>query len=267
MRRARAGTPLRGEGEAAPANRAERTGAPRIPSALPDPALPHPAVPAAARARAGRTASRTGPLLAGLLLLAACAPPAPPPHPAPDDLVKAATRRLTDACLADRGLAPPRPGATAPPGREERVADALFGTGPTELALALPTGYTVRAHTDGCLARAQQQLYGDQAAWFRASVTVNNLRPLAEARLGDDPAYTAALARAKACDDGDAGCVRASGLPQVRARLEPAVLAEVRAAHREEIATYDRLRDRAAHRATAVLAAVPAPPGKGHPPR
>ncbi|MFJ5548167.1 hypothetical protein [Streptomyces sp. NPDC093225] len=259
MRSARAGTPLRGGGGAGPA---DRTAAPRIPSAR-----PHPAVPAAVRERARRTVSPTGPLLAGLLLLAACGPPAAPPRPAPDDLLKAATQRLTDACLAGRGLTPPRPGGTAPPGREEPVADALFGTGPTELALALPTGHTVRAHTDGCLARAQQQLYGDQAAWFRASVTVNNLRPLAEARLGEDPAYAAALARAKTCADDDAGCVRASGLPQLRARLAPALLAEVRAAHHEEIAAYDRLRDRAAHRATAVLAAVPAPPGKGHPPR
>ncbi|WP_260610365.1 hypothetical protein, partial [Streptomyces sp. WAC06614] len=186
---------------------------------------------------------------------------------APDDVIKAATRTLTDACLTGRGLTPPRPGGNMPAGQERQVAAALFGAGPAELSLTLPTGYTVRAHTDGCLAQAQRQLYGDQADWFRASVTVNNLRPLVQQRLGQDPAYAAALARRAACAEADTGCVRASGLPELRARLEPALLAEVRAAHRTEIAAYDRLRDRAAHRAAGVLAEPPTPHEKGHVPQ
>ncbi|MCB5163938.1 hypothetical protein LG634_03685 [Streptomyces bambusae] len=195
-------------------------------------------------------------ILCGALVLAGCAPGHRPDGAARDDLIKAATLRLTDECLAARDLTPPEPGRKLPPGQERRVTAALFGTGPAELSLTLPTGYTVRAHTDGCLARAQQQLYGDQAAWFEASVTVNNLRPLTEQRLGEDPAYAAALARGRACAEGDAGCIRASGLPQVRARREGVLAAEVRAAHGEQIAAHERLRARAAQRATAVLAAV-----------
>ncbi|MFI6810127.1 hypothetical protein ACIBO6_34810 [Streptomyces luteogriseus] len=57
--------------------------------------------------------------------------------------------------------------------------------------------------------------------------------------------------------------MRESGLDDVRARLEPARLAEVRAAHREDIATYDQLRDRALHRAARLLAGRPAPSRKG----
>ncbi|MFI9305313.1 hypothetical protein [Streptomyces triculaminicus] len=113
-------------------------------------------------------------------LLTGCAAPAPPPA-APDEVIKAATGLLTDACLTRRGLTPPRPGQSPPPAAEQqRVTAALFGAGPAELSVALPTGYVVRAHTDGCLAAAQQRLYGDQRRWFRASVIVNNLRPEAD---------------------------------------------------------------------------------------
>ncbi|MEU3777719.1 hypothetical protein AB0F11_31890 [Streptomyces sp. NPDC032472] len=150
-------------------------------------------------------------------------------------------------------------------GPQERQA-AMFGAAPAELSVTLATGYTVRAHTDGCLAEAHRFLYGDQARWFRAEVTVNNLRPEAQARLGEDPAYRAALARRAACDDHDAPCIRASGLEELRTRLEPARLAEVRAAHRAEITAYDQLRDRALHRAAALLAAAPPPNRKGHDP-
>ncbi|MGN5376667.1 hypothetical protein ACQ4WX_00925 [Streptomyces lasalocidi] len=54
---------------------------------------------------------------------------------------------------------------------------ALFGTGPAQLSVRLPTGFVVRAHSDGCLAEAQQRLYGDQRRWFRTSTIVNNLGP------------------------------------------------------------------------------------------
>ncbi|MFF4695265.1 hypothetical protein [Streptomyces chattanoogensis] len=178
------------------------------------------------------------PLLAGCLLtsclLAGCATPAR--RPAPDEVIKAATQSLTDACLTHQGLTPPRPGhrpppTAGPPGVRPRdsggsVTAALFGTGRAELTLPLPTGYVVRAHTDGCLAAAQRRLYGDQRRWFRASVTVNNLGP--------EAAHTHRS------------------------------LAEVRARHRTEIADWRRLRAHALTEATALLdhrppAGVPQP--------
>ncbi|KUM75813.1 hypothetical protein [Streptomyces griseorubiginosus] len=150
--------------------------------------------------------SRTAAALAVLTLLTASACAS---HPAPgtDDVIKAATRKLTDDCLTRQGL--------SPESDRQRVADALFGTGPSELSLRLPTGYTVRAHTDGCLAAAQRRLYGDQDRWFHTSVVVNNLQPEA-ARTGRP-------------------------------------LSEVRAAHRAELTEWRRLRARALTQATALL--------------
>ncbi|MCA6092994.1 hypothetical protein LE181_12585 [Streptomyces sp. SCA3-4] len=138
------------------------------------------------------------------------------PGPAPDDVIKAATQRLTDACLARRGIAPPRAGRSpSPDAAAAQRAAALFGTGPAELSVELPTGYVVRAHTDGCLAAAQQRLYGDQRRWFRASVIVNNFGP--------EAAHTHRS------------------------------IAEVRDRHRAEIADWRRLRAHALAGATTLL--------------
>ncbi|MEV7403607.1 hypothetical protein AB0N93_24855 [Streptomyces sp. NPDC091267] len=152
------------------------------------------------------------------LLLAGCAAPAstPAPRPAAEEAIKAATQSLTDACLTRQGLRPPVPGQSARPGPEERrVSAALFGAGPAELSVALPTGYVVRAHTDGCLAAAQRRLYGDQRGWFRASVIVNNLKP--------------------------------------EATQAHRSLAEIRARHSAEIAEWQRLRSHAFVQATDLL--------------
>jgi hypothetical protein len=111
------------------------------------------------------------------LLLAGCTAAAERIELGPEETVKAAQQLLTDRCLTRQGLTPPRPGeATPTPAEARRIADALFGTGRAELAQTLPSGHVVRQHTDGCLAAAQQRLYGDQRRWFRASTTVGNLR-------------------------------------------------------------------------------------------
>ncbi|MFF0006312.1 hypothetical protein ACFYQT_23100 [Streptomyces tibetensis] len=203
---------------------------------------------------AGRTVA--GAVLTALLA-GGCAGPQQPALPASaqarSDLIKAAQQVLVDRCMTARG--------TADPAASQE--DALFGTDPAELEVTLATGHTVRTHTDGCLAQAHRYLYGDQARWFRAEVTVNNLRPEAQARLKQDPRYRAALARRAACSEGDTRCARESGLDDLRARLEPARLDAVRAAHREDIETYERLRDRALHRAARLLAGRPTPHQKG----
>ncbi|MBM9617834.1 hypothetical protein [Streptomyces zhihengii] len=156
-------------------------------------------------------------VLTALVLLvctAACA--APPAPPRPDDVVRAAQLRLTDACLTRQGLTPPRPGAAPPPEREAlRVSDALFGAGSAELSLTLATGHEIRAHTDGCLAAAHRRLYGDERAWFRASAVVNNLKAEAAHR-GTD-------------------------------------LASVRRTHRAEVADWERMRVRALRQAETLL--------------
>ncbi|UXY21061.1 hypothetical protein N8I84_21990 [Streptomyces cynarae] len=165
-----------------------------------------------------RTTAVAALLVPGLVLTACATKATAPPRPSPDDVIKAATRRLTDDCLARQGLVPPRPGQPTPSSVEQRrVSDALFGSGEAELSLRLPTGYVVRAHTDGCLAAAQQRLYGDQRRWFRTSVIVNNLQPEAE--------------------------------------QSHRSLAEVRSRHRAEIAEWQRLRAHALAEATSLLTA------------
>lgn len=155
--------------------------------------------------------------VACLLAVTACTRTAPTTRPSPDDLIKTATQRLTDACLTEKGLVPPRPGRSPLPAAEQqRVDGALFGTGRAELSLELPTGYVVRAHTDGCLAAAQRRLYGDQRRWFRVSVIVGNLRP--------------------------------------EAAHSHLTLARVRARHRTELADWRRMRDRAVRAAEPLLA-------------
>ncbi|MEU3481865.1 hypothetical protein AB0E66_27325 [Streptomyces sp. NPDC033753] len=200
-------------------------------------------------------------------------PGVPAGRAAQDALLKATEHRLVVDCLADRGLTlTPRARA---PDQDRTLQAALFGAGPRELSVTLATGATVTAHKDGCLAAARGRLYGDPARWFRAQVTVDNLRAEAQARMREDPAHQAALARWTRCatpadrprpanpDPAVAArCAQESGLDDVRARLESVELVVVRSLHRDELTAYRQLRERALLRAVQLPA--PTPPTKGH---
>ncbi|MFD1656742.1 hypothetical protein ACFSL4_00455 [Streptomyces caeni] len=188
-------------------------------------------------------------------------PALPAGERARDDLIDTAQRLLVDRCLARQGL------TLGPDGRDPRLEGALFGRGRPELSVTLATGYTVTAHTDGCLAAAQRELYGDQRRWFRTRVVVDNLRAEAQQRMRNDPDYRAATARWARCSAPARGprprrpdpvvaerCARRSGLAALRARLEPALLARVRAEHRGPLTTYRQLRTRALRRAADLCA-------------
>ncbi|MFD9977235.1 hypothetical protein ACFWZR_23550 [Streptomyces sp. NPDC059017] len=218
-------------------------------------------------------ALRTACAAVAALVLAGCAAgsartaPAPPANGREGDaLIRYAQQVLVDRCLAGRGLT--TAGRPASPEESGRLQAALFGAGPTELSLTLPTGHTVRAHTDGCLAAARHTLYGDQRRWFRAEVTVNNLGAEAAARMRADPAHRAARARFVRCLEsagesptraGDTAalqrCRRASGLASAEARLEPVQLAEVRSLRRDQLTVHEQLRTGALHRAAEISAA------------
>ncbi|MFF0431321.1 hypothetical protein ACFYU9_03685 [Streptomyces sp. NPDC004327] len=185
-----------------------------------------------------------------------------------DRLLAATEQRLVATCLDGQGLSlPPVTQARAPAAQDARLQAALFGKDPRELSLTLATGLTVTANSDGCVATARATLYGDQDRWFRAQVTVDNLRAEAQARMKDDPAHRAALDRWSRCAAPAGGprtgrpdpavaarCTRESGLADVRARLEPAELATVRTLHRDQVAAYEQLRTRALRRAAELSA-------------
>lgn len=199
-------------------------------------------------------------------------PPLPRTERDRDDLIDTAQQVLVDRCLARQGLtlrhAPDAPDAQGTRDTaDRRLQGALFGRGRPELSVTLATGYTVTAHTDGCLAAAQRDLYGDQRLWFRTRVVVNNLRAEAQQRMKHDPDYRAATVRWTRCVTPAHGprpgrpdpavsarCGRESGLTRLRARLEPALLARVRAERRGQLTTYRQLRTRALRRAADLYA-------------
>ncbi|OEJ30177.1 hypothetical protein BGK67_01255 [Streptomyces subrutilus] len=159
---------------------------------------------------------------------------------------------------------------------DRRFEAAYFGTDPRELSLTLPTGHTVTANTDGCLASAQRDLYGDQKRWFEAEVVVNNLRAEAQTRMGTDPEHRAAMARWERCTGHSSKtrpnqpdpavtdrCNRESGLAEVESRLEPTLLAKVRTERREQLTAYRQLRTIALQRAVNLTSATQAPQGPG----
>ncbi|MFI8343346.1 hypothetical protein ACIF8W_25260 [Streptomyces sp. NPDC085639] len=192
------------------------------------------------------------------------------------DLIKSAQLALVTRCLSGQGLTVPslRQRPKAATAQDKRFQAAYFGTDPRELSLTLPTGYTVTANTDGCLANAQRVLYGDQKRWFEAEVIVNNLRAEAQARMAADPDHRAAMARWERCagqlsgtrpDQPDPAvtdrCNRESGLAVVESRLEPVLLAKVRTERREQLTAYQQLRSIALQRAVSLASAGNGPQG------
>lgn len=84
-----------------------------------------------------------------------------------------------------------------------RLGLVLAGDQRRVVSVRLPTGYVVSMSKDGCIARAQGELYGDHARWFRANAIVANLAALTQGRVSRDPAFrerarawTACIARA-----------------------------------------------------------------------
>ncbi len=220
-------------------------------------------------------------LLAGCTTVGPGAPAksgVPATEAARDELLKAAERRLVADCLSARGLTPTaRPRA---PDEDRAFRAALFGAGPRELSVTLATGATVTAHTDGCLATARHRLYGDQHRWFRAQVTVDNLRAEAQDRMRADPVHRAALARWTGCVAPPGRPARPSGpgrgrplRPRDRTRLRTRTAGVRRAGRRARPASRRAhhipavARPRAAAGSRTARTHPPAPPAeRPHPP-
>ncbi|MER6517454.1 hypothetical protein ACFWHQ_15775 [Streptomyces sp. NPDC060334] len=95
-------------------------------------------------------------------------------------------------------------GLSAP--RRAAARTALMGASPVGLTATTPTGMTLTAGSQGCMADAQRALYGDLPGWFRVKVVTMNLRPVREARVREDARWTEAVGQWSAC-------MRAAGRP------------------------------------------------------
>lgn len=71
--------------------------------------------------------------------------------------------------------------------------DAVLLKSPT------PSGGTISKPSGGCAGQAEKMLYGDPAAWFRADVTVSNLRPLYVGKLLADKEFKSAVGAWSRC--------------------------------------------------------------------
>jgi hypothetical protein len=95
-----------------------------------------------------------------------------------------------------------------PADRQKRYSTALNGSLAPDrrIQVRLAGGTVIGRGTDGCVAEADQTLYGDLAAWTSATVQVDNLAAELAPRVVADPRYLRAQA-------AWAGCMRAAGQP------------------------------------------------------
>lgn len=110
---------------------------------------------------------------------------------------------------------------------------AMFGDTDESKVQATVEGVTTQLSTNGCLADARKQLYGDLEAWYRPHVIAGNIDSLAHRDVLADPRYQK--------DE------------QTRRELARHYAAAVRAKYRTELDRLDAIEDRAADRAREIL--------------
>ncbi|MCN9242428.1 hypothetical protein NGF19_16775 [Streptomyces sp. RY43-2] len=93
-----------------------------------------------------------------------------------------------------------------PPDRRTALVATLNGPRPSGLTADLPNGVQVSHSDTGCTAEAERRLYGDLAAWFRATRVTSFLATERVAAVQREPRYRAAR-------DRWARCMKAAGLP------------------------------------------------------
>lgn len=95
-----------------------------------------------------------------------------------------------------------------PADRQRRYSSALNGSmsANRHIQVRLESGGVVGRGTDGCVAEAEQALYGDLAAWTAATVHSDEFAARIPPLVARDPRYRRA-------QDAWAGCMRAAGLP------------------------------------------------------
>lgn len=180
-----------------------------------------------------------------------------------------------------RGLSPQRRGA---------ALRAFNGDPANGITVRLPSGGTIGHSVEGCGSTAQRTLYGDYATWYRANKIDQDLVGMSHLRVRLDPAYRAATARWAQCARAaglpyptpealrgalsasapaateiryavaEAVCAGSSGLAQTAADLKRRYLDQLRAEHRDAVATARQRRLDALPIARMLLAAATAGP-------
>ncbi|MEU1226156.1 hypothetical protein [Streptomyces sp. NPDC005828] len=87
---------------------------------------------------------------------------------------------------------------TLPPDKAKAYGAALFGTPSHRIEVNLADGVAFM-NADGCIAHAEQQLYGDLSPWLRAQMTVVNLAGEVSRKASDDRRATRTLPLWRAC--------------------------------------------------------------------
>jgi hypothetical protein len=169
-----------------------------------------------------------------------------------------------------------------PPDRRRAYTQALYGTRGTALAVTIPTGQQVTMPPDGCLASAQQELYGDLRRWFPVRAITGNLASAIRPKVHADPRFTAAARQWSGCmaerghdfrdpvdlrerftagsREGErrvavaeAECVVATGLARTGHRLEAELGAPVRAKYAADIRAHREFQAAALPRAAELI--------------
>ncbi|ELP61857.1 hypothetical protein ACKI1I_21395 [Streptomyces turgidiscabies] len=178
-----------------------------------------------------------------------------------------------------------------PAADRQRAVAAYNGDRSAErLEVRSPNGLTVGRVKDGCTAQAQEELYGDLAAWFRADVVTGALPALRRQQVVSNAEFTFAVRKWSVCmrerglrypDPTDtraaflapegttptparrrletrtavaeAECAHSSGLTSTAARLDRRYDAQLRAKYRNEIRDRSRMEHAALPRARALL--------------
>jgi len=169
--------------------------------------------------------------------------------------------------------------------RQQAALVAPNGPGPEGLQATLPNGIHVQHSSRGCVSMAQQQLYGDLAAWFGATKIAENLpggrfglvvndptftagvtawsgcmrqrghevnSPTDVHRLFADPATAPSLDKEIAIAVDEARCAASTGLADTAERLDARYAAMQRNQFRSELAERQRLQHAAVPRAQAL---------------
>jgi hypothetical protein len=169
-----------------------------------------------------------------------------------------------------------------PPDRRRAYSAALYGSASTALAVTIPTGQRVTMLPDGCIASAQQELYGDLRRWFPAMTIVNNLSGAIRPKVHADERFHQVAQQWSRCmaerghryrdpvdlrerfttapGDGErrvavaeAECVVASRLAETGHRLERELGAPVRARYAGDIRAHRELQVAALPRAAGLI--------------